>query len=148
MRIIHQTGPKEAEELAKGFQATGLDGEIAPFIQDVAGAMSRADLMISRSGASTVSEIAAAGRPAILIPFARAADNHQLRNAESFARAGGGIVIEETELTGARLAAEVSALASEPDRLRRMGECARTLAKPGAANRAVEILEEVARQNG
>lgn len=145
VRIIHQVGPKASGETAEAFGATGLEGEIVPFIQDVAGAMSQADLLLSRSGASTVSEIAAAGRPAILVPFPFAADDHQLRNAESFARAGGGVVIEEKDLTGDRLAREVLALAAEPDRLCRMGGCARTLAKPGAAKRAVEILEEVAR---
>jgi UDP-N-acetylglucosamine--N-acetylmuramyl-(pentapeptide) pyrophosphoryl-undecaprenol N-acetylglucosamine transferase len=131
--------------LAEEFRKTGLEGEIVPFIDDVAGAMAQADLLLSRSGASTVSEIAAAGRPAILVPFPFAADNHQLRNAESFARAGGGLVIEERDLNGERLAREVLALADAPERLRCMGEAARTLARPGAAARAVEILEEVAR---
>jgi UDP-N-acetylglucosamine--N-acetylmuramyl-(pentapeptide) pyrophosphoryl-undecaprenol N-acetylglucosamine transferase len=145
LRIVHQVGPKASGELAEEFRKTGLDGEIVPFIDDVAGAMAQADLLLSRSGASTVSEIAAAGRPAILVPFPFAADNHQLRNAESFARAGGGLVIEEKDLNGERLAREVLALADDPERLQRMGEAARTLAKPGAAARAVEILEQVAR---
>jgi len=143
LHLTHQSGAGEAGPLAEEFEKSGLAGEVVPFIKDVAGAMERADLLISRSGASTVSEIAAAGRPAILVPFPFDADDHQLRNAEAFARAGGGFVIEEKDLTGERLAAEVAALAKDPDRLRAMSESARMLARPDAASRAVDILEKI-----
>jgi UDP-N-acetylglucosamine--N-acetylmuramyl-(pentapeptide) pyrophosphoryl-undecaprenol N-acetylglucosamine transferase len=144
VRFIHQTGPAMHAELAGGFASTGLDGEVTPFIADMPAAFAKADLIVSRSGASTVSEIAAAGRPAVLVPFPYAADNHQLRNAEAFARTGAGIVVEDSHFTGERLFAEVSALIAGRDRLRAMGTAAREFAKPGAAARAAEVIEEVA----
>jgi UDP-N-acetylglucosamine--N-acetylmuramyl-(pentapeptide) pyrophosphoryl-undecaprenol N-acetylglucosamine transferase len=107
-------------------------------------AFATADLILCRSGASTVSELAAAGRPAILVPFPFAADNHQLRNAEAFARTGAGLVIEDKDLTPERLYREVSALTTAPEKLFEMGAAAKRFAKPGAAARAVQIVEEVA----
>ena len=144
LRIIHQTGPAAHAELARDFASAGLDGEVTAFITDMPRAFAQADLVVSRSGASTVSELAAAGRPAILVPFPYAAYNHQLRNAEAFARAGAGIVIEDAQFTAERFFREVSALISDPVRLRTMAEAAREFARPGAAVRAAEIVEEVA----
>jgi UDP-N-acetylglucosamine--N-acetylmuramyl-(pentapeptide) pyrophosphoryl-undecaprenol N-acetylglucosamine transferase len=143
VRLLHQTGPAMHAELAAGFAQTGLEGEVTPFITDMPAAFAQADLIVSRSGASTVSEIAAAGRPAVLVPFPYAADNHQLRNAEAFARTGAGIVVEDSQLTGERLFTEVSALMAGRDRLRAMGAAARKFSKPGAAIRAAEVIEEV-----
>jgi UDP-N-acetylglucosamine--N-acetylmuramyl-(pentapeptide) pyrophosphoryl-undecaprenol N-acetylglucosamine transferase len=143
MRFIHQTGPGSHAELAGAFAKTGLDGEVTPFIADMPRAFAEADLIVSRSGASTVSELAAAGKPAILVPFPYAADNHQLRNAEAFARTGAGIVIEDAQFTGERLFAEVSALMGDRGRLLGMGAAARNFAKAGAAARAAEVIEEV-----
>ncbi|HET8550746.1 MAG TPA: undecaprenyldiphospho-muramoylpentapeptide beta-N-acetylglucosaminyltransferase [Bryobacteraceae bacterium] len=143
VRFIHQTGPAMHAELAGEFSRTGLDGEVTPFISDMPAAFSQADLIVSRAGASTVSEIAAAGRPAVLVPFPYAADNHQLRNAEAFARTGAGIVIEDAQFTGERLFDEVSRLMRDRERLSAMGASARSFAKPGAAARAAEIMEEI-----
>lgn len=144
IRIIHQTGPAAQAELAEAFARTGLDGEVTAFISEMPAAFAAADLVICRSGAATVAELAAAGRPAILVPFPWAADNHQLRNAQSVARTGAGIVIEDAQLTGQRLFEEVTALAADEPRLRAMSEAARAFAKPAAARRAAEIVEEVA----
>jgi UDP-N-acetylglucosamine--N-acetylmuramyl-(pentapeptide) pyrophosphoryl-undecaprenol N-acetylglucosamine transferase len=144
LRILHQTGPATHAQLAKEFAATGLTGEVTAFITDMPQAFAEADLVVSRSGASTVSELAAAGRAAVLVPFPYAADNHQLRNAEAFARTGAGIVVEDAQFTGERLFTEVSALMSDRERLRAMGSAAREFARPNAAARAAEIIEEVA----
>ena len=143
VRFIHQTGPAAHAELAREFANTGLDGEITAFITDMPRAFAESDLVISRSGASTVSELAAAGRPAVLVPFPYAADDHQLRNAEAFARTGAGIVLQDAQFTGERLFGEVSRLMSDPDRLYAMGAAAREFSKPGAAARAAEVVEEV-----
>jgi UDP-N-acetylglucosamine--N-acetylmuramyl-(pentapeptide) pyrophosphoryl-undecaprenol N-acetylglucosamine transferase len=144
LRIIHQTGPATHAELAREFASSGLEGEVTAFIADMSGAFAAADLIVSRAGASTVSEIAAAGRPAVLVPFPYAADNHQLRNAEAFARTGAGIVIEDAQFTGDRLFREVSALMQDRSRVRAMAAAARSFSRPGAATRAAEIVEEVA----
>jgi len=147
VRFLHQTGPAAYAELAAAFAASGLEGELVPFIDDMPGAFARSDLVVCRSGAGAVAELAAAGKPSILVPFPYAADDHQLRNAEAFAAAGAARLVLDRELTGARLFEEVTALASEPGRLERMGEAARKLARPGAARRAADILEELGARN-
>src|SRR5580658_9797641 len=88
VHIVHQSGPAACDELRVAFSESGLDGEVLPFIADMPGAFAQADLVVCRSGAGAVAELAAAGKPSILSPFPFAADQHQLRNAEAFARAG------------------------------------------------------------
>ena len=144
VRLIHQAGRGAAEALAKGFAETGLAGEVAAFVQDMPAAFAAADLVVSRSGAGAVAELAAAGRPSILVPFPFAADEHQLRNAEAMARAGAARLITDAEMTGEHLFAAVREMAAETGLLARMGAAARALARPGAAARAADILEEAA----
>jgi UDP-N-acetylglucosamine--N-acetylmuramyl-(pentapeptide) pyrophosphoryl-undecaprenol N-acetylglucosamine transferase len=144
LRFIHQCGRQEYAALGREFAASGLDGEVIPFIQDMPKAFAEADLVVCRSGAGSVSELAAAGKAAILVPFPFAADQHQLRNAEALARAGAARMVPDSEFTGERLFREVSALASDEGALERMGKAARSLARPGAAARAADILEELA----
>jgi UDP-N-acetylglucosamine--N-acetylmuramyl-(pentapeptide) pyrophosphoryl-undecaprenol N-acetylglucosamine transferase len=142
--IVHQCGPREWEEMRAAFAGSGLAGEIVPFITDMPGAFAAADLVVCRSGAGAVSELAAAGKPSLLAPFPFAADDHQTRNAEAMERVGAARVIRDAELDGERLFAAIGEL-SAPAALERMAQAARQLAKPGAARRAAEILEEVAR---
>ncbi|MBM3745593.1 MAG: undecaprenyldiphospho-muramoylpentapeptide beta-N-acetylglucosaminyltransferase [Acidobacteria bacterium] len=144
VRLVHQTGPQAHVEMARAFAETELEGEVVPFIQDMPLAFAAADLVISRSGAGAVAELAAAGKPAILVPFPYAADDHQQRNAEALARAGAARLVADAEFTGARLVEEVRGLLTEPGRLERMGAAARGLARPRAAERAAEALEEAA----
>jgi UDP-N-acetylglucosamine--N-acetylmuramyl-(pentapeptide) pyrophosphoryl-undecaprenol N-acetylglucosamine transferase len=144
VRIVHQTGTAGFEAIRNEFAQSGLEGAIVPFITDMPAAFAAADLVICRSGAGTVSELAAAGRPSILVPFPFAADDHQTRNAETIERGGGGRLIPDAEMNGQKLFSTVNELAAG-DTLARMGEAARQFAKPGAAKRAAEILEEVAR---
>jgi UDP-N-acetylglucosamine--N-acetylmuramyl-(pentapeptide) pyrophosphoryl-undecaprenol N-acetylglucosamine transferase len=122
LRLVHQTGPREHEQLRAAFAESGIEGEIVPFITDMP----------------------AAGKPAILVPFPFAADDHQTRNAEAMERGGAARLIPDGELTGDRLFAAIGET-SEPLTLEQMARAARQLAKPGAARRAAEILEEVAR---
>jgi UDP-N-acetylglucosamine--N-acetylmuramyl-(pentapeptide) pyrophosphoryl-undecaprenol N-acetylglucosamine transferase len=141
VRLIHQTGERAYAELAPKFRASGIDGEISAFFDDMPRAFGEADVIVSRSG-GTVSEIAAAGKPSILVPLPGAADQHQLRNAQAFEKAGAARLVLDAEMTGARLVEEITRLASEPGLLDKMGKVARSLARPGAARRAAEVLEE------
>jgi UDP-N-acetylglucosamine--N-acetylmuramyl-(pentapeptide) pyrophosphoryl-undecaprenol N-acetylglucosamine transferase len=145
VRIVHQSGPGAFEQMREAFQASGLEGEVVPFIQDMPGAFAGADLIVCRSGAGAVSELAAAGKPSVLVPFPHAADDHQTHNAEALARAGAGQMLRDAELTGESLFAAVQKLADAGGGLERMGAAARQFARPGAAARAAEILEEVSR---
>jgi UDP-N-acetylglucosamine--N-acetylmuramyl-(pentapeptide) pyrophosphoryl-undecaprenol N-acetylglucosamine transferase len=140
IRFIHQTGTAQHAELARDFAASGLPGEISPFIGDMPGAFAEADLIVCRSGAGAVSELAAAGKPSILIPFPFAADDHQTRNAQVLERAGAALRSSDKEWTGSKFFEAVRDLAAAPERLRAMSEAARTLAHPHSARRAAEIL--------
>ena len=144
VELIHQCGRDMWEDLSRGFQATGLAGEVTPFIDDMPAAFRRADLVVCRAGAGAVAELAAAGKPSILVPFPYAADDHQLRNAEAFVREGAARLVLDREFTGRRLFDEVAALAAGREALARMGDRARALARPGAAERAADWLEELA----
>jgi UDP-N-acetylglucosamine--N-acetylmuramyl-(pentapeptide) pyrophosphoryl-undecaprenol N-acetylglucosamine transferase len=145
VRIIHQTGTRMYEELAREFASTRLEGEVKAFIDDMPAAFAQADLIVCRSGAGAVSELAAAGKPSILVPFPFAADNHQLRNAQAFERAGAAILSLDSEWTGERFFASVRELYQDRVRLESMSEAARKLAHPGAATRAAQIVLEEAR---
>ena len=143
--LIHQSGLAAFAELRDAFAGSGVDGEVLPFIPDMPGAFARADLVVCRSGAGAVAELAAAGKPSILSPFPFAADQHQLRNAEAFERAGAARLVPDGEMTGEKLVQAVCELVDGPGTLERMGAAARALAHPGAARRAADVLEEVAR---
>jgi len=144
VRLVHQCGPRACEELRGAFAESGLEGEIVPFITDMPAAFQDADLVVCRSGAGAVSELAAAGKPSILAPFPFAADDHQTRNAEAMERAGAARLVRDAELTGELFFSAITE-ASDSAALETMARAARQLAKPGAARRAAEILEEVAR---
>jgi UDP-N-acetylglucosamine--N-acetylmuramyl-(pentapeptide) pyrophosphoryl-undecaprenol N-acetylglucosamine transferase len=140
VRFIHQTGAATHADLVQEFAVSGLKGDIVPFIADMPAAFAQADLIVCRSGAGAVSELAAAGKPSILVPFPFAADDHQTKNAEVFERTGAAILSSDKNWTGARLFETVTGLQAHPDRLREMGEAARGLARPDSARRAAEIL--------
>ena len=107
VRFIHQTGSAAFEALAKKFNESGLEGRIVPFIDDMPAAFAQADLVICRAGAGAVAELAAAGKPSVLVPLPHAADQHQLRNAEAFARSGAARLILDHEMDGGRFFEEV-----------------------------------------
>lgn len=142
--LLHQTGTAEHEALSKEFSGAGICGEIVPFIRDMPAAFAQADLVVGRSGAGGVNEIAAAGMPSILVPFPFAADDHQRTNAELLVKAGAARMIPDAEMTGERLSREIEELrqnAAERDEMRAR---VRQFARPGAAQRAADILEEAA----
>jgi UDP-N-acetylglucosamine--N-acetylmuramyl-(pentapeptide) pyrophosphoryl-undecaprenol N-acetylglucosamine transferase len=145
VRIRHQSGAAGYEELREAFAQSGLEGEVVPFIQDMPAAFREADLVVCRSGAGAVSELAAAGKPSILVPFPFAADDHQTRNAEAFERGGASRLVRDADLTGDALVSLVAALSREAGALEQMGAAVKKFSRPGAAARAADILEEVAR---
>jgi UDP-N-acetylglucosamine--N-acetylmuramyl-(pentapeptide) pyrophosphoryl-undecaprenol N-acetylglucosamine transferase len=133
IHIIHQTGERDYNDARTAYQQAGSSAEVYPFITDMPAFFARADLVLCRSGASTVAEITAAGKPAVFVPFPRAADDHQRFNAQALERAGAAVVVEETKLERVWLADTIAALLADPGRLQRMGEAARKLAHPNAA---------------
>jgi UDP-N-acetylglucosamine--N-acetylmuramyl-(pentapeptide) pyrophosphoryl-undecaprenol N-acetylglucosamine transferase len=145
VRIIHQTGAAEHAPLASEFSNAGVPGEVAPFIKDMAAAFAETDLVVGRAGAGGVSEISAAGMASVLVPLPFAADDHQRRNAEALVEAGAACMVLDRELTGQRLFEEVEALRGNAELLSAMRDRVRRFAKPGAAERAADVLEEAAR---
>lgn len=148
LHIIHQTGEKDYREAAGAYLHAGISAEVCPFIEDMAGMFARADLLVCRSGASTVAEIAAARKPAIFIPFPYAADDHQTRNAEALCEAGAAVLLPDSQLTPARLLETISQLLSDPKRLRQMGEAAGQLAHADAAAQIAAMAARLAGFSG
>ena len=100
VRILHQTGSRQMEEVKKAYEQFGIQAKVTPFIVDMAEAYADADLIICRAGATSLAEITAAGKAAILIPYPWAANDHQLKNAQALAAEGAAVVIPEKELSG------------------------------------------------
>jgi UDP-N-acetylglucosamine--N-acetylmuramyl-(pentapeptide) pyrophosphoryl-undecaprenol N-acetylglucosamine transferase len=144
IHIIHQTGERDYNQAQAAYLLAGVSAEVSAFIEDMPGAFARADLLVCRSGASTVAEVAAGGRPAILVPFPKAADDHQMRNAQVLARAGAAQVIAESKFSPETLVAEVRGLLTDRDRLARMAKAARSLAHPDAAEEIARIAARMA----
>jgi len=145
LAITHQTGERDLAAVREAYASAGLTARVEPFLYEMDREMKQADVVVARAGATTLSELAASGRPAILVPLPTAADDHQRRNAEAFARIGGAVVLEERGLTGERLAAELLTLAQDPARREDMGRQSRTLARPDAAERIADKVYALAR---
>ncbi|HUS19771.1 MAG TPA: undecaprenyldiphospho-muramoylpentapeptide beta-N-acetylglucosaminyltransferase [Terriglobales bacterium] len=144
LHIVHQTGERDYEETRAAYEKAGVAGNVSPFIQDMAGAFAQAALILCRSGASTVAEIAAAGKPAIFIPFPFAADDHQTKNAEALAGKDAAMLIAERDLTPATLSAAVTQLVNDPVRLQQIGARAKELSHPQAAQDIGEMVKRLA----
>ncbi|MPY88293.1 MAG: undecaprenyldiphospho-muramoylpentapeptide beta-N-acetylglucosaminyltransferase [Luteitalea sp.] len=142
--IVHQTGERDFETVRKAYQRAGLEARVERYLDDMPREMEAAHVLVCRGGATTIAEITAAGRPAIVIPFARATDDHQLRNARTLEQAGAAVVVEEVALSGEALAARIAVLIGDERRRESMGRAARTLARTDAAkvivDRALELL--------
>ncbi|HLH09619.1 MAG TPA: undecaprenyldiphospho-muramoylpentapeptide beta-N-acetylglucosaminyltransferase [Terriglobales bacterium] len=142
--LIHQTGEREYNDAREAYAKSGLSAEVFPFINDMAQAFCRADLLLCRSGASTVAEIAAAGKAVVFIPLPTAADDHQRKNAEALVEAGAGVLLPEKELTPERLADTLVGLLADRARLARMSLAARNLAHPDAAKEIAGMAARLA----
>jgi len=145
VRVIHQTGERDYEEVAMAYRGARLEAEVSPFLFDVPRAFRQADLIVSRSGATTVAEFTACGKPAILIPFPHAIHGHQERNARILEQAGAATVILDAELTGETLAAAITALLANPGRLGEMGRCSKGLGRADSAERVVMACRDLVR---
>jgi UDP-N-acetylglucosamine--N-acetylmuramyl-(pentapeptide) pyrophosphoryl-undecaprenol N-acetylglucosamine transferase len=145
LAITHQTGERDLDLVRDAYQRAGLEARVEAFIFQIDGEMKAADVVISRSGATTLSELAASGRPSILVPLPTSTDDHQRKNAEVVAAAGAAVVIEERELKTGALGDAVAALLSDPDRRREMSRAAARLARPDAAARIADRVEELSR---
>jgi len=144
LEIVHQTGERDLETVRQGYERAGIAARAAAFLDPVVDEVTAADLVIGRAGATTLAELAAAGRPAVLVPFGAATDDHQRRNARVLEAAGGAVVIDERELSAANVADVVAALLGDPARLDAMGQAMRRLARPDAASRIVARILELA----
>src|SRR5208337_2040673 len=145
IHIIHQTGQRDYDQVVAAYQQSGISAEVHKFIDDMPGTFGRADLLVCRSGASTVGEITAAGKPAIFLPFPAAAGDHQNVNARALERVRAAGVVEESNLGAAYLVDTIAALIGDSNRLQSMSAAAKALAHPRAVE---EIAEMVARLAG
>ncbi len=141
LHIIHQTGQRDYDNVLAAYEKTGASGEVHKFIDDMPGTFACADLLVCRSGASTVAEITAAGKPAIFVPFPRAADDHQNVNARALERAGAAIVVEESNLEAAYLVDTIAALIGDRNQLQSMSAAAKSLAHPNAVEEIAAMVE-------
>jgi UDP-N-acetylglucosamine--N-acetylmuramyl-(pentapeptide) pyrophosphoryl-undecaprenol N-acetylglucosamine transferase len=148
--VIHQTGESHLARVRESYRAGGLPAgwRLEPFLPRLDVELAWADLVVSRAGALTLAELSAAGRPAVLVPFGSATHGHQVENAQAFVAAGAGRVIEEPELSAEALAAAITDLMSDRERLSRMGERARSLAVPDAARRLADLFFEAEAAGG
>lgn len=145
LQVIHQTGERDYNQVRSAYEQAGIAAaEVHKFIDDMPAFFSQADLVLCRSGASTVAEIAAAGKPAVFVPFPLAADDHQRRNAEAMEQARAAVVLEETKLEDVWLVDTIAALLDDPARLARMSDAARSMAHPNAAKDIAELAAKVA----
>lgn len=141
LQIVHQTGERDYNAVRTAYARREYVAEVVPFLTDMGERFAWADVIVCRAGAITASEVAAAGRAAIFVPFGAATDSHQLRNAQEMANAGAGHVIAESELTAERLTNEIFSLLDQPEEIVRMQEKARSLARPNAARDIVDLVE-------
>lgn len=145
LKITHQTGEQDLALVQEGYAAAGFQAEVVPFIDNMAAAYHGADLLICRAGATTIAEATACGKPCLFIPYPHAVDDHQRRNAEALLTAEAGFMLLERELTGERLAQEITALLNDQERLAATGAAARGLARLDAAK---VIVDEMLKKAG
>jgi UDP-N-acetylglucosamine--N-acetylmuramyl-(pentapeptide) pyrophosphoryl-undecaprenol N-acetylglucosamine transferase len=148
-RIVHQTGIEEESSVASAYRDYPAGGsEVRAFLDDMPARLQAADLVVCRAGATTLAELAAAGRPAILVPYPHAADDHQTLNARAVEEAGAAESIRDEGLDGKTLAARILSLAADPERRIRMARAARGLAVPDATSRIADVVGSLLEEGG
>src|SRR6266446_2319762 len=148
LAIVHQTGERDYNAVRTAYARREINAEVVPFLTNMAERFAWADVIVCRAGAITAAEIAASGRAAVFIPFGKATDSHQLRNAQEMSRAGAGRLISEAELTPERLTGEIFSLVDQPREIEKLSTAARGLARPYAARDIVNLIEEAANVQG
>ena len=143
--IVHQTGEGDYNAVRAAYAQHEFQGEVVPFIENMAERFAQADLIVCRSGAITVAEVSASGRAAIFIPFGASTDAHQTGNAQAMEDAGASRLLPQDELTPERLTREIFSLLDQPEKLQGMEERARSMARPRAVEDIVNVIEGVAR---
>jgi UDP-N-acetylglucosamine--N-acetylmuramyl-(pentapeptide) pyrophosphoryl-undecaprenol N-acetylglucosamine transferase len=141
--VVHQTGAHDREQVEAGYRACGWTPDVREFITDMSSAYAAADLVVCRAGATTLAELTVCKKPSLLIPFPKAADNHQVRNAQSLVDAGAAVMIEEKDLNGEILAAEIRAILTQPERRERMARAAGRLGSPQAAQEITDVCSDL-----
>jgi UDP-N-acetylglucosamine--N-acetylmuramyl-(pentapeptide) pyrophosphoryl-undecaprenol N-acetylglucosamine transferase len=144
LRVEQQTRIESIDFARRTFAEAGVECEIAPFFRNMSGRLGAAHLVVGRAGASTISELAVAGRPAILIPLKIAMDDHQTANARLLTEAGAAVVLQEDGLTAETFARTLEQMVADPAELERRAAAARSVAMPDAAERLADIVERVA----
>lgn len=145
LQVSHQARPEDADQVTAAYAAAGIAAEVQPFFTDVPDRIAAAHLVISRSGASSLADITVIGRPAILIPFAAATGDHQTANAQALADAGAAHVHPESVLDADSLTRDIRAILTDPAQATAMAQAALTLARPDAARRLYDLVEEITR---
>ncbi|MEL7300179.1 MAG: undecaprenyldiphospho-muramoylpentapeptide beta-N-acetylglucosaminyltransferase [Pseudomonadota bacterium] len=146
LRVSHQAREEDLERVETYYADHGVTADVQSFFTDVPARLSESQLLISRSGASTVADLSVIGRPSILIPFAAATGDHQTANARALGEAGAAVVIQEADLEVAPLTEELTAILSAPKRALAMAQAALNLGKPDASKRLAELVEDIAGQ--
>ncbi len=144
VRVVHQTGERDCEEVRRAYERAGMEAEVQPFIVDMASAYAASDLIICRAGATSLAEITVAGKASVLIPFPYAADDHQTENARAMVEAGAAAMIRESELSAEALYSLVESLLEDDKKLRGMEERSKALGRPDAAARIVDACVRLA----
>jgi len=146
LEIVHQTGERDYNNVRAAYARCEMPVEVAPFLANMAERFAWADMIVCRAGAITAAEVAAAGRAAIFIPFGKATDSHQLRNAQEMTNAGAGRLIAEPGLNAESLTKEIFSLLDQPGEIEKLGANARLLAHPEAVREIVELIEQAERR--
>lgn len=141
LRVVQQCRAEDLSEVDARYAEAGIEAECLPYMADLPERMAAAHLVVARAGASTVAELMAVGRPAILVPFSAAMDDHQTANAAGFAAAGAGIVLPEAEAVPNRLAGHLAGFMGSPESVAAAAAAARTLGRPDAAARLADLVE-------
>lgn len=148
LQIVHQTGEADFERISEEYNRAGFgDADVRPYISEMVEEFEKADLIISRAGATTCAELAAAGKAAIMIPLPTAADDHQRKNAEALQTAGAARMILQSELNGERLANEIVEFINAPEKIGEMENAAKKISRQDAAEAAVNIIEDLIKRN-
>lgn len=141
LRVAQQARPEDLDRVVAAYEAAGIMAEVAPFFADIPRRLSEAQLVISRSGASSVADISVIGRPSILVPYAAATDDHQSANARGLVEAGGAVLIPEKRLDAATLADQMAAILGQPPAAEMMARAALSQGRPDATERLVALVE-------
>jgi len=148
LSIVQQARPEDLAAVQARYIDLGVSARVEPFLRDMAEQIASAHLCVMRSGASTVAELAAAGRPAILVPYQHAMDDHQTANAEALSGQGAALLRPQATLDAEGLATEIECLLAAPARLAAMAQAARNLGRPDAAERLADMVEGLIGRNG